>query len=265
MLQGIDLQVERGEVVVLIGPSGSGKTTVLRCLNLITPIEGGRIVVEGETIAEVAPGQPPLRLREADVNRIRGQIGMVFQHFNLFPHLRVIDNITLAPRLVRGMPRPQAEALALELLGKVGLREKAHSLPATLSGGQKQRVAIVRALAMHPKVMLFDEVTSALDPETVGEVLGVMKRLAREGMTMIVATHEMDFAREVADRVVFIDGGKVVEAGPPSAVLARPRHERTRLFLRRLLREDDGLAADNGGAEREYPHVTPLPARGEVS
>jgi ABC-type polar amino acid transport system ATPase subunit len=225
VLDGIDLQVESGEVLVVIGPSGSGKSTLLRCVNLLEPIQGGAIYFEGEEITK----------RGVDVSTLRQRIGIVFQQFNLFPHLKVIDNLTLAARRIRKLPRDQAEARAVELLARVGLSEKARQHPHQLSGGQQQRVAIARALMMEPHVMLFDEVTSALDPELVGEVLVVMRDLARTGMTMLVVTHEMQFAREVGDRVVFMDGGKLVEQGPPVAVLDNPQEERTRRFLRRTL------------------------------
>jgi polar amino acid transport system ATP-binding protein len=225
VLDGIDLSVDHGEVLVVIGPSGSGKSTLLRCVNLLEPIEAGEIYLEGEEITR----------KGADVSAIRQRIGIVFQQFNLFPHLTAIDNLTLAARRIRKMPRRQAERRAVELLAQVGLEEKAHQHPHQLSGGQQQRVAIARALMMQPHVMLFDEVTSALDPELVGEVLVVMRDLAREGMTMLIVTHEMQFAREVGDQVVFMDGGKIVERGKPMEVLESPREERTQKFLRRTL------------------------------
>jgi polar amino acid transport system ATP-binding protein len=225
VLDGIDLEVATGEVLVIIGPSGSGKSTLLRCVNLLEPVDSGRIFLEGEEITR----------RGADPSAIRQRIGIVFQQFNLFPHLKVIDNLTLASRRIRKVPRAKAEARALELLERVGLEEKAKSYPHQLSGGQQQRVAIARALMMRPHVMLFDEVTSALDPELVGEVLVVMRDLARDGMTMLVVTHEMHFAREVGDRVIFMDDGRVVEQGKPADVLDRPREERTQRFLRRSL------------------------------
>jgi polar amino acid transport system ATP-binding protein len=225
VLDGIDLSVELGEVLVVIGPSGSGKSTLLRCVNLLEPIQSGRIFLEGEEITR----------RGANVSAIRQRIGIVFQQFNLFPHLTAIDNLTLAARRIRKMPRSEAERRARELLASVGLQEKADQHPHQLSGGQQQRVAIARALMMQPHVMLFDEVTSALDPELVGEVLVVMRDLAREGMTMLIVTHEMQFAREVGDRVVFMDGGKIVEEGPPLEVLDDPKEERTKRFLRRTL------------------------------
>ena len=226
VLDGIDLEVQTGEVLVVIGPSGSGKSTLLRCVNLLEPIQAGRITFEGEEITRDG----------VDVSAVRQRIGIVFQQFNLFPHLTVIDNLTLAARRIRKLPRAEAERRARELLDVVGLPEKAGQHPHQLSGGQQQRVAIARALMMSPKVVLFDEVTSALDPELVGEVLVVMRDLARgSGTTMLVVTHEMHFARDVGDRVVFMDGGKIVEQGRPADVLDNPREERTRRFLRRSL------------------------------
>ncbi len=225
VLDGIDLSVALGEVLVVIGPSGSGKSTLLRCVNLLEPIQAGRIYLEGEEITR----------RGTDVSDVRQRIGIVFQQFNLFPHLKTIDNLTLAARRIRKMPRRDAEKRAQELLAQVGLEEKAQQYPHQLSGGQQQRVAIARALMMNPHVMLFDEVTSALDPELVGEVLVVMRDLARTGMTMLVVTHEMHFARDVGDRVVFMDEGRIVEMGPPVDVLDRPQKERTQRFLRRSL------------------------------
>ena len=225
VLDGVDLSVAARDVLVVIGPSGSGKSTLLRCINLLEPLDSGRIFFEGDEITR----------RGTDMSAVRQRIGMVFQQFNLFPHLRAIDNVTLAARRIRKMPRGQAEKRALELLTRVGLEEKARHYPHQLSGGQQQRVAIARALMMEPHVMLFDEVTSALDPELVGEVLVVMRDLARSGMTMLVVTHEMQFAREVGDRLVFMDEGRIVEEGDPAEVLDRPRQERTRRFLRRSL------------------------------
>jgi len=242
VLDGIDLAVDAGETLVVIGPSGSGKSTLLRCINLLEPIDGGRILLEGEEITR----------KGAKVAAIRQRIGIVFQQFNLFPHLKAIDNVTLAARRVRKVSRSEAEARALELLKRVGLEEKAREYPHQLSGGQQQRVAIARALMMEPHVMLFDEVTSALDPELVGEVLVVMRDLAKSGMTMMVVTHEMQFAREVGDRVLFMDEGRIVEQGVPADVLDRPREERTRRFLRRslqLARSLEELTIDQGGAE----------------
>ena len=225
VLNGIDLEVAAGEVLVIIGASGSGKSTLLRCVNLLEPVDSGRVFFEGEEITR----------KGADVSAVRQRIGIVFQQFNLFPHLRAIDNLTLAARRIRRMKRGEAEQRAVELLARVGLAEKARHYPHQLSGGQQQRVAIARALMMEPHVMLFDEVTSALDPELVGEVLVVMRDLARSGMTMLVVTHEMQFAREVGDHVVFIDEGRIVEQGRPEALLDRPQEERTRRFLRRSL------------------------------
>jgi ABC-type polar amino acid transport system ATPase subunit len=244
VLDGIDLSVATGEVLVVVGPSGSGKSTLLRCINLLERIDSGRIYVEGLEITG----------RGARVAEIRQRIGIVFQQFNLFPHLKAIDNLTLAARRIKKMPRKDAEARARELLERVGLAEKAQSYPHQLSGGQQQRVAIARALMMRPRVMLFDEVTSALDPELVGEVLVVMRDLARDGMTMLVVTHEMQFARDVGDRVVFMDEGRIVEQGKPTDVLDRPKEERTRRFLRRTLQlehslEELAIEGEEGGAE----------------
>lgn len=226
VLRGIDLEVFPGEVVVVCGPSGSGKSTLIRCINRLERHDRGRIVVDGIELTD--------DLRHVDA--VRREVGMVFQQFNLFPHLTVLQNITLAPVLVRKWSRQQAERIARELLERVGIPEKADSYPSQLSGGQQQRVAIARALAMQPKIMLFDEPTSALDPEMIQEVLDVMRDLARRGMTMVVVTHEMGFAREVADRVVFMDEGTVVEVAPPEAFFSAPRQERTRAFLSKILR-----------------------------
>ena len=225
VLDGVDLEVHAGEVLVIIGPSGSGKSTLLRCVNLLEPVSGGRILFEGQEITG----------KGTDLSEVRRHIGIVFQQFNLFPHLKVIDNLTLAPRRLLRLGRAKAEERATELLDRVGLPEKARQYPHQLSGGQQQRVAIARALMMEPHVMLFDEVTSALDPELVGEVLIVMRDLARSGMTMLVVTHEMQFARDVGDELIFIDEGRIVEQGKPSDVLDRPQEERTRRFLRRSL------------------------------
>jgi polar amino acid transport system ATP-binding protein len=230
VLKGIDFDVQPSQVVVVIGPSGSGKSTFLRCCNGLETPEQGRVEICGRMLVD--DGQ---MLGETALNHLREDVGMVFQSFNLFPHLPVIDNITVGPRKVRGVSRKQAQSEAMALLEKVGLAEKAHAMPASLSGGQKQRVAIARALAMRPKVMLFDEPTSALDPELVGEVLQVMKLLANEGMTMMVVTHEMDFAREVGDVAVVMDGGVVIEAGPPGIIFSNPTQNRTRDFLRAVL------------------------------
>jgi polar amino acid transport system ATP-binding protein len=235
VLRGIDLAVSRGEVVCVLGPSGSGKSTLLRCINHLEQVSSGRILVNGQLIGYCERDGRLYELGPADLSRQRREIGMVFQRFNLFSHLNVLANIAQAPQLVRGEPRDVADRRARELLEMVGLSDKIGAYPHELSGGQQQRVAIARALAMQPKLMLFDEPTSALDPELVGEVLAVMRRLASGGMTMIVVTHEVGFARDVADRVIFMDAGVVVEQGPPKEVLDRPRQERTRAFLRRLL------------------------------
>ena len=225
VLRGIDEQIHAGEVVVIIGPSGSGKSTFLRCLNLLETPTGGDVIFEGESVMKAGK----------NINQLRERMGMVFQQFNLFPHLSVLENICIAPMKVKKAQRAQIELRALKLLDRVGLGDKAKAYPGQLSGGQKQRVAIVRALAMEPDVMLFDEPTSALDPEMVGEVLEVMKELAREGMTMVIVTHEMGFAREVADRVLFMDGGYIVEEGTPDEVFSHPQHARTKDFLNKVL------------------------------
>jgi polar amino acid transport system ATP-binding protein len=225
VLRGIDLTVAPHEVVCLIGASGSGKSTLLKCINLIEPIDSGRIVVEGEEIT--AEG--------VDVNRVRRRIGIVFQAFNLFPHMTVLENITLAPRQVLRMDRAGAEKRALSLLGRFGLLDKKDEYPDRLSGGQQQRVAIVRALAMRPDLMLLDEVTSALDPELVAEVLDVIEELADEGMTMLIATHEMGFARDIASRVCFLEAGRILEQGPPNRIFTSPENPRTRQFLQRII------------------------------
>ena len=230
VLDGIDFDVQPSQVVVVIGPSGSGKSTFLRCCNGLEQPEGGRVEICGRTLVDNGR-----MLDEAELNALRQEVGMVFQSFNLFPHLSVLENVTLGPRKLRGLSRADAEARARALLEKVGLGHKADAMPASLSGGQKQRVAIARALAMEPRVMLFDEPTSALDPELVGEVLQVMKLLAAEGMTMMVVTHEMGFAREVADEVVVMDAGGIVEAGPPDTIFRNPAQERTRAFLQAVL------------------------------
>jgi polar amino acid transport system ATP-binding protein len=235
VLKGITLQVMPGEVMCLLGPSGSGKSTFLRCINHLEKINSGRLSVDGELVGYRQVGDRLHELRESEVARKRAEIGMVFQNFNLFPNMTALDNVTAAPIRVKGVSREQAQARAREELARVGLPDKLDCHPAQLSGGQQQRVAIARALAMDPKLMLFDEPTSALDPELVGDVLQAMKQLATEGMTMVVVTHEMGFAREVADSVVFMDAGIVVEAGPPAEVLANPREERTRAFLSKVL------------------------------
>ncbi|MEK5379266.1 amino acid ABC transporter ATP-binding protein [Niallia sp. FSL W8-0635] len=225
VLKSIDLQVTEGEVVCLIGPSGSGKSTLLRCLNMLEEVTSGEVVVKDFNLTD----------KKNDINKIRENIGMVFQHFNLFPHLTVLENITLAPVDLKKATPQQAKDKALQLLDRVGLKDKANENPAKLSGGQKQRVAIARALAMNPDIMLFDEPTSALDPEMVGEVLNVIKQLAQEGMTMVIVTHEMGFAREVADRVIFMANGYIVEEGTPQEIFGNPQNERTQDFLNKVL------------------------------
>ena len=225
VLRGIDLSVAEHEVVCLIGSSGSGKSTLLRCINLLEPIDAGRIFVEGDEITA----------RGVDVDRVRRKIGIVFQAFNLFPHMSVLDNVTLAPRKVLGRSRAEADAAALALLERFGLAEKRRDYPDRLSGGQQQRVAIVRALAMEPALLLLDEVTSALDPELIAEVLDVIRELAAGGMTMVIATHEMGFARDIANRVCFLDGGRILEEGTPADIFSTPREERTKRFLQRVI------------------------------
>lgn len=225
VLKGVTTSIDKGEVVVIIGPSGSGKSTVLRCMNYLEEPTSGNVIVDGMN----------LNVKE-NINNVRAEVGMVFQRFNLFPHMTVLDNITLAPQKIRGLSKAEAETIAHDLLGKVGLSDKAAAYPEQLSGGQQQRVAIARALAMKPKVMLFDEPTSALDPEMVSEVLDVMKALAEEGMTMVIVTHEMSFAKEVATRVLFVDGGEILEEGTPEAVFDAPQHERTKSFLSKVIR-----------------------------
>jgi polar amino acid transport system ATP-binding protein len=235
VLKGIDLEVARGEVMCVIGPSGSGKSTLLRCINHLEKINAGRLEVDGELVGYEERSGKLHELRDRVVAQKRAEIGMVFQHFNLFPHMTVLGNITEAPCRVKGVPREQAVDKARRLLEQVGLEGREDSYPRQLSGGQQQRVAIARALAMEPKLMLFDEPTSALDPELVGEVLAVMRDLAKSGMTMFVVTHEMGFAREVGDKLVFMDVGVVVEAGAPRDVISNPQHERTRAFLSKVL------------------------------
>ncbi|MDP4083257.1 MAG: amino acid ABC transporter ATP-binding protein [Bacillota bacterium] len=225
VLKDINAEIKEKEVVCIIGPSGSGKSTFLRCLNRLEDISGGHVVVDGHDITD----------KNININKVRQEVGMVFQSFNLFPHKTVLENITLGPVKIRNTSKEEAEKIALELLEKVGLSEKAGSYPGELSGGQKQRVAIARALAMNPKIMLFDEPTSALDPEMVGDVLEVMKQLAKEGMTMVVVTHEMGFAREVGDRVIFMDGGYIVEENEPNELFNNPQHNRTKAFLSKVL------------------------------
>ena len=239
VLKGIDLVVQRGEVCVVLGPSGSGKSTLIRCINEMEQISAGRLYVDGELMGlreEDKDGRTVLhRLKDADVSRQRSRIGMVFQRFNLFPHMTALQNVMEAPRQVKRLSKKDAEQRARDQLARVGMSDRAGHYPAQLSGGQQQRVAIARALAMDPELMLFDEPTSALDPELVGEVLAVMKDLAQSGMTMMVVTHEMGFAREVGDRVIFMDDGQIVEEGDPVQVLANPQHERTRAFLSKVL------------------------------
>jgi polar amino acid transport system ATP-binding protein len=235
VLKGITLEINPGEVMCLLGPSGSGKSTFLRCINHLEKINAGRLLVDGELVGYRQVGEKLHELGEAEVARKRAEIGMVFQHFNLFGHMTALENVTCAPIRVRKEPRERARERASRLLRRVGLADKLEAYPAQLSGGQQQRVAIARALAMEPKLMLFDEPTSALDPELVGDVLDAMGQLAREGMTMLVVTHEMGFAREAADTVVFMDEGFVVEAGRPADVLQRPREDRTRAFLSKVL------------------------------
>jgi polar amino acid transport system ATP-binding protein len=225
VLRDVDLTIDLHNVVCLIGASGSGKSTLLRCLNLLEPVDAGTIVIDGETVTN----------HKVDVNALRRRIGIVFQSFNLFPHMTVMQNITLAPRKTRGLSKQEAEARAHELLERIGLLDKADEYPDRLSGGQQQRVAIVRALAMDPKLMLLDEITSALDPQLVADVLNLVRELAESGMTMVIATHEMSFAREVADKVCFLDAGSILEEGPPSEIFSMPREPRTRAFLARVL------------------------------
>ena len=235
VLKGVTLEVKRGQVLVLVGPSGSGKSTFLRCINHLEQVNAGRLYVDGDLIGYRERGGKLLEMSPRDAAKQRRDIGMVFQHFNLFPHRTALENIIEAPIQVKGMKKDAALSRAKDLLEQVGLGEKAGAYPAQLSGGQQQRVAIARALAMSPKLMLFDEPTSALDPELVGEVLSVMKKLASEGMTMVVVTHEMGFAREVADQLVFMDAGVIVESGKPRDVLSNPQQERTKLFLSKVM------------------------------
>ena len=235
VLRGIDLHINQGEVVVILGPSGSGKSTLLRCINYLETYDSGQVVIEGKPIGLMTVNGVSREMPQKELNRVRQEVGMVFQSFNLFPHKSVMQNITMAPKSLLKVGDEEAKTQALDLLRKVGLEDKAHAKPSSLSGGQKQRVAIARALAMKPKVMLFDEPTSALDPETVGEVLQVMRKLAQEGMTMAIVTHEMGFARDVADRVVVMDGGVILEQGPPSVIFTKPVHARTRSFLSQVL------------------------------
>jgi ABC-type polar amino acid transport system ATPase subunit len=234
ILDGVDLDVRLGQALVVIGPSGSGKSTLLRCIAALEPIQRGQVRIDGKLAAKGADEAGPLP-DSSSLRELRQKVGMVFQQFNLFPHLTVMQNITLAPRRVRGLSQDEAETIAIELLRKVGLEDKRDVHPERLSGGQQQRAAIARALAMQPTVMLFDEVTSALDPELVGEVLRTMRELADQGMTMLVVTHEMGFARDVADDVIFMDKGRIVERGPPAQIFQQPKESRTRAFLERLL------------------------------
>lgn len=235
VLKNIDLSVSKGEVVCIIGPSGSGKSTLLRCLNHLERITSGRVYIDGELIDERIDGKDQLKVSHKKVAEVCAELGMVFQRFNLFPHMTVLQNIIEAPVTVKKVPKQEAVDLAMELLRKVGLEDKKDEYPSRLSGGQQQRVAIARALAMKPKIMLFDEPTSALDPELVGEVLEVMKELAREGMTMLVVTHEMGFAREVASHVIFMDKGEILEESTPAEIFTNPKHERTKSFLQKVL------------------------------
>ena len=225
VLNDISLIVKQGEVVVVCGPSGSGKSTLIRCINKLEPIQSGEIIVDGQSLSDP----------KTDINRLRAEVGMVFQQFNLYPHKTALENIMLAPLKVRKMPKEEAKKIARDLMEKVGIPEKIRSYPAQLSGGQQQRVAIARALAMQPKIMLFDEPTSALDPEMINEVLEVMVKLAREGMTMIVVTHEMGFAKKVSQRIIFMDDGRIIEEGTPEAFFVQPKSERTRIFLSKIL------------------------------
>lgn len=225
VLNDINLTVKQGEVVVVCGPSGSGKSTLIRCINKLEPIQSGEIIVDGQS----------LNHPKTNINKLRAEVGMVFQQFNLYPHKTALENIMLAPLKVRKMPKEEAKKIAMDLMEKVGIPEKIHSYPAQLSGGQQQRVAIARALAMHPKIMLFDEPTSALDPEMINEVLDVMVNLAREGMTMIVVTHEMGFAKKVSHRIIFMDEGRIIEEGTPEAFFVQSKSERTRIFLSKIL------------------------------
>ena len=235
MLKGVTLEVDKGQVLVLVGPSGSGKSTFLRCINHLEQVNAGRLYVDGELIGYRERGDKLYEMPPREAAKQRRDIGMVFQHFNLFPHRTALENIIEAPMHVKGVKKKEAVERAKDLLNQVGLAEKADAYPAQLSGGQAQRVAIARALAMNPKLMLFDEPTSALDPELVGEVLGVMKKLAEEGMTMVVVTHEMGFAREVANQLVFMDEGIIMESGNPREMMANPQHERTKAFLSKVL------------------------------
>lgn len=236
VLKGIDLEVKEGEVVCIIGPSGSGKSTMLRCMNQLETITSGKIYVESNLVSHIEDGKDLLNLHEKEASKLRTSLGMVFQRFNLFPHLTVLENLTIAPSLVKGEKEGNVKDRAMDLLKRVGLLDKKDEYPSKLSGGQQQRVAIARALAMNPSIMLFDEPTSALDPELVGEVLEVMKKLAEDGMTMVVVTHEMGFAREVGTRVIFMDEGQIVEQGTPEELFDDPKVDRTKLFLNKILK-----------------------------
>jgi len=236
VLKGINLEVEEGEVVCIIGPSGSGKSTMLRCMNQLETITSGKILIDGNLVSHIEEGRDLLNLPEKEASKLRTSLGMVFQRFNLFPHLTVLENLTIAPELVKGEKKENITGKAMSLLKSVGLLDKKDEFPSKLSGGQQQRVAIARALAMNPSIMLFDEPTSALDPELVGEVLEVMKKLAEEGMTMVVVTHEMGFAREVGTRVIFMDEGQIVEEGTPEEIFDAPKMERTNAFLNKILK-----------------------------
>lgn len=235
VLKNINMTVSKGEVVCIIGPSGSGKSTLLRCLNQLERITSGKVYIDGELIDERVEGQKPLKIPQAKISEVCTKLGMVFQRFNLFPHMTALENVIEAPIVVKKLPKAQAASIGIELLKKVGLEDKINEYPSRLSGGQQQRVAIARALAMKPSIMLFDEPTSALDPELVGEVLSVMKDLVREGMTMLVVTHEMGFAKEVGNRVIFMDKGEIIEEGTPEQIFTNPSQERTRLFLQKVL------------------------------
>lgn len=237
-LDGINISIARGETVAIIGPSGSGKSTLLRCINCLERITSGDIIINGEKLVETTPSGKAIYPKDKEIRRITTETGMVFQHFNLFPHMNCLDNICYAPVKVKGMKRREAQENALRLLEMVGLSQKAHAYPAQLSGGQQQRVAIARALAMNPSIMLFDEPTSALDPEVTGEVLGVIKKLGDMDTTMLVVTHEMGFAREVADRVIFMDNGHIIEQGTPEDIFTKPKSERLMTFLKSILRVD---------------------------
>ncbi|WP_203096689.1 amino acid ABC transporter ATP-binding protein [Skermanella rosea] len=253
VIDGIDLDVHRSEVICIIGPSGSGKSTLLRCMNFLEEYDGGEVVINGRLLGySQDAGGKRVRDRDVVVDETRRGVGMVFQHFNLWPHMTALENVTAALRLVKQMPKAAADALGAEMLAKVGLSDKAGQYPARLSGGQQQRVAIARALAMQPSIMLFDEPTSALDPELVGEVLQVMRGLAAEGMTMVVVTHEMGFAAEVADRVVFMDAGRIVEQGPPSSLFGAPSHPRLRQFLETWRQRNAGFATLMSGAADQH-------------